>query len=106
LKEIENLNFNKISCRAGNGCVEKQLMFWLQLYGPGPDGKTGFEQVSTPFPTIEAAVEKARVMAAEEIFYWGKATDFRVSDEARAVVCEGSFDLINTLKALKEKDAP
>jgi hypothetical protein len=65
-------------------------MFWVQLYGKGPDGKPGTDQIATPFPTLEAAIAKANFLAANNTFYWGKATGYKVIDDSKAVVHEAT----------------
>jgi len=64
-------------------------MYGLELSGVGRDGKRGAHNISG-FSSIEAAVEKAKQLAATNTFYWGKATHYRVTDNFGRVVQEGS----------------
>jgi hypothetical protein len=66
-------------------------MFYVQLYGTDPDGKPGADQIGTPFPTLEAAIAHAKLLAANNTFYWGKATGYRVTNESKDVVHEAAI---------------
>jgi len=66
-------------------------MFWLELSGHNFQGELGVERISTPFQTIEEAVSKAKMLAKNNTFYWGKATRFKITDASRNLVHEGTF---------------
>ena len=67
-------------------------MFWLQLFGPKADGGVGVENIKFSFTTIESAISEARALASIETFEWGKATGYKIFDEAKRVVAEGKFE--------------
>jgi hypothetical protein len=67
-------------------------MFWVQLLGTGADGKVKVENFSITFSTIQSARAEARALAAINTYSWGKPTGFKVLDEAKRVVSEGSFE--------------
>ena len=67
-------------------------MLWLQLFGPDADGKIGVEDIDTPFSTRDLAIGDAKALAQVRTFRWGKATGFKVFDEAKRIVAEGTFD--------------
>ena len=78
-------------------------MYWLELSGHNFQGELGVERISTPFPTIDEAVSKAKMLAENNTFYWGKATRFNITDARRILVREGSFHAESNLKM---KSAP
>jgi hypothetical protein len=47
-------------------------MFWVQLYGKGPDGKPGVDQIATPFPTLEAGHREGQIPGGEQYILLGK----------------------------------
>jgi hypothetical protein len=66
-------------------------MFWVRLHGRKADGNLGIEQIPTPFPTIDAAIEKAEMLIENSVFHWGKATCFTITDESNSVVLRGAI---------------
>jgi hypothetical protein len=66
-------------------------MYWLELSGHNFEGELGVERISTPFQTIDEAVSKAKELAGNNTFYWGKATRYKITDKYRILVREGSF---------------
>jgi hypothetical protein len=64
-------------------------MFWIEMYGPKPDGKHTTDAIGAPFLTIEDAIAKARKLGKTNRFPWGRAVGFRVRDERKAIVREG-----------------
>ncbi len=66
-------------------------MFWLELSGSNSQGELGVERISSPFQTIEEAVSKAKQLAGNNTFYWGNATRFKITDDSRNLVHEGTF---------------
>jgi hypothetical protein len=65
-------------------------MYWLQLHGTEANGEVGSDQMTTPFPSVDSAVIKARELSATE-FYWGKASGFRIRNQAKTIVREGTL---------------
>jgi hypothetical protein len=61
------------------------------MYGSGSDGKPAIDCIGSPFQTIDAAAAKARSIGETITFHWGKAAGYRIRDERKAVVFEGSF---------------
>jgi len=70
---------------------ENTAVFWIQLYGTGADGKPGVDNIGDPFPSLDAAISKAKALATTNTFYWGKATGYRIINEAKAIVHEGKI---------------
>ena len=66
-------------------------MYWIEMYGSDSDGKPAIERISSPFETIDAAATKARRIGEASSLHWGKAAGYRIRDERKAVVFEGSF---------------
>ena len=85
-------NPGHISSMLNGKQIGDRFMLWLQLFGPGADGKIAVEDINTPFSTIDSAVSEAEALAKIRTFRWGKATGFKVFDEANRIVAEGTFD--------------
>jgi hypothetical protein len=64
-------------------------MFWIEMYGPGPDGKHATDAMGSPFETIDAAVAKAKKLGKTNTFHWGRAAGYRIRDARKVVVREG-----------------
>ena len=71
-------------------------MYRIEFYGTSRDGKPAAYNIGSPFATIEAAADKARKIGKTNTFHWGKAAGYRIRDERKAVVFEGTFDANRT----------
>jgi hypothetical protein len=66
-------------------------MYWLQFHGAGADGAPCSDSLTILFPSILSAEVKARELATTADFYWGRASGFRIRNEAMVVVSSGGL---------------
>lgn len=67
-------------------------MYWIEFYGESQDGKPAVDNFRSSFETIDAAAVRARKIGKTNTFHWGKAAGYRIRDQRKAVVFEGTFD--------------
>jgi hypothetical protein len=66
-------------------------MYSIILTGIGRDGKQYANTISESFASVEAAILQAKHLASTSIFYWGKATKYRINDKIGRIVSNGSI---------------
>jgi hypothetical protein len=58
------------------------MTYSIELSGTGRDGKQGIDTIKGTLPSLEAAVDRAKLLGTTSTFSLGMATHYRIEDDS------------------------